>query len=550
MHKIDCGHLKVLALVVVALVACGSALHAQTYTTLYSFGTNSGDPKNPQPNGLMSQGRDGNLYSTSPAGGSSNLGAAFTFTPAGALTKLLDLTASFGGLDLGFDGNFYGTTSIGGTSNVGTLFKMTPTGQLTTLWNFKITDGENPTYPPFQGQDNNFYGSAPGGSLGFGVVYKMTPAGALTALGNFDGTNGNGPNLPTQGTDGNFYGTARFGATHGFGCQIGCGTMYKLTSNGTITRLYSFGGWPNDGADPHGVLVQGNDGNFYGTTFSGGANNFGSVFKITRTGQTTILYSFCSQPGCVDGKTPWVGLVLGTDGNFYGTAQGGAHNAGAIFKITPAGVYTVLYSFCNVNACADGFFPQTPLMQHTNGKFYGVTESGGANGLNGGVFYSLDIGLKPFVNLLNWTGKVGKTVEILGQGFNGATKVSFNGISAAFTISSDTYLTATVPAGATSGFVTVTLPGSTLKSNRKFLVAPFILSFTPTSGPVGTPVTITGTSFTGATKVTFGGVKATAFSVDNDSQITATVPTGAKTGKIQVTTPGGTATSTQVFTVT
>src|SRR5262249_40714862 len=177
-------------------------------------------------------------------------------------------------------------------------------------------------------------------------------------------------------------------------------------------------------------------------------------------------------------------------------------------------------------------------------------ESGGANGLNGGVFYSLDMGLKPFVNLLNWTGKVGKTVEILGQGFNGATKVSFNGISAAFTISSDTYLTATVPAGATSGFVTVTLPGSTLKSNRKFLVAPFILSFTPTIGPVGTPVTITGTSFTGATKVTFGGVKATAFTVNSDTQVTATVPTGAVTGKIAITTAGGTASSATDFTVT
>lgn len=545
----DRSLLKVLAFIILMVAAGVPVLEGQTYTVLYSFGTNSGDPKNPQTNGLMSQGRDGNLYSTSNAGGSFNLGAAFTITPAGTLTKLLDFkNVPLGGLNLGFDGNFYGTTSIGGTTNAGTVFKITPTGQLTTLWNFKTTDGGNPSYPPFQGQDGNFYGSAPGGSLGYGLIYKLTSAG-LAALGTFNATNGNGPNLPTQGTDGSFYGTARFGGTHGFGCSIGCGTVYKLSPNGTITVLHPFGGYPNDGANPVGVLVQGNDGNFYGTTLAGGAHNYGSVFKMTPSGQVTVLYSFCSLAGCADGKNPYVGLIAATDGNLYGTAQGGAHNAGEIFKVTTTGVFTTLYSFCNVTACADGFFPQTPLMQHTNGKFYGVTESGGANALNGGVFYSLDVGLKPFVNLLTWTGKVGKTVEILGQGFNGATKVSFNGTAATFSISSDTYLTAVVPNGATTGFVTVTTSEGTLKSNRKFIVTPNILSFSPQSGPVGTPVVITGTSFTGTTVVAFGGVGATTFSVDSDSQITATVPTGAVTGKIQIRTPGGTATSTDVFTV-
>jgi len=150
---------------------------------------------------------------------------------------------------------------------------------------------------------------------------------------------------------------------------------------------------------------------------------------------------------------------------------------------------------------------------------------------------------------VNWTGKVGKTVEMIGQGFTGTTSVSFNGTAATFTVSSDTYLTAVVPAGAKTGTVTVVTPGAILKSNRRFLVTPAILSFSPPSGQVGTPVTITGTSFTGATKVTFGGVKATAFTVDTDSQITATVPTGAVTGKIQVTTAGGTATSATTFTV-
>jgi len=531
-----------------SILFLASALQGQTYTTLYSFGTSAGDPKNPATNGLMSQGRDGSLYSTTPLGGSSNTGAAFKITTAGGLTKLSDFTDTpLGGLNLGFDGNLYGTTTVGGSSNFGTVFKINSSGQLTTLWNFTAgTDGANPVYPPLQGQDGNFYGTDPGN--GFGLVYKMTPAGVLTVLKAFSNTNGNYPNLPVQGTDGNFYGTTRFGGISGFGCSLGCGVVYKISPAGAITVLHSFAGYPGDGADPRGVLVQANDGNFYGTTDAGGANNFGSVFKVTPAGQVTTLYSFCSAAGCVDGKTPFVGVIVGTDGNLYGTAQGGAHNAGEIFKVTPTGQFTNLYSFCNVTFCADGFFPQTPLMQQTNGKFYGVTESGGANSLNGGVFYSLDLGLKPFVNLVTWSGKVGKVVEILGQGFTGTTAVSFNGITASFTVSSDTYLTATLPSGATTGFVTVTTPGGALKSNRKFLVTPSLLSFSPTSGTVGTPVIITGTSFTGATKVTFGGVKAT-FSVDTDSQITATVPTGAKTGKIQVTTPGGVATSSGTFTV-
>src|SRR5581483_11267892 len=433
-------------LVILLFAVGGAVLQAQTYTTLYSFGSVSGDPRNPTTNGLMSQGRDGNLYSTTTFGGSTNTGAAFKITTSGALTKLFDFTNTpVGGLDLGFDGNLYGTTTGGGTFNVGTVFRITPGGQLTTLWNFTSgTDGAGPLYPPFQGQDGNYYGTNPNVRTGdFGRVYKMTPAGVLTVLGAFDGNNGNNPNLPVQAADGNFYGTARFGGVNGFGCQIGCGTLYKISPSGTITPLHSFAGYPSDGADPRGVLVQGNDGNFYGTTYAGGANNLGSIFKMTPSGQLTILYSFCSAAGCVDGKNPYVGLIAGTDGNLYGTSQGGAHNAGAIFKVTPTGTFTTLYSFCNVSGCADGFFPQTPLMQHTNGKLYGVTESGGANGLNGGVFYSVDLGLKPFVNLITWTGKVGKTVEILGQGFTGTTSVSFNGTAATFTVSSDTYLTAT-----------------------------------------------------------------------------------------------------------
>ncbi|HEV2731337.1 MAG TPA: IPT/TIG domain-containing protein, partial [Terriglobales bacterium] len=175
---------------------------------------------------------------------------------------------------------------------------------------------------------------------------------------------------------------------------------------------------------------------------------------------------------------------------------------------------------------------------------------GGASGL--GVFYSLDLGLPPFVSILPplTVGMVGKTIELLGQGFIGTSTVSFNGARAlSFTVVSDTYLTAKVPNGATTGFVTVTTPSRTLTSNKKFRVTPQIKSFTPDSGPVGSAVTITGVSLTQTTRVTIGGINAK-FTVDSDSTVRAVVPTGAVTGKkIGVTTLGGTATSLSIFTV-
>ena len=536
-----------------AALAGGAFVQGQTYTPVYSYGAKAGDPKNPQPNGLMAQGRDGTFYSTAPAGGASNGGAAFHITTSGTLTKLADFTSNegaVGGLTLGFDGNFYGTTAGGGTTNVGTVLKLTPAGQRTTLWNFtSFDDGANPSVAPLLGQDGMFYGANPGDRVGFyGLVYKISSAGKFTGLGKFAFTNGASPNLPVLGVDGNFYGTARSGGTGTAGCQSGCGVVYKMTPAGKLTVLHNFAGYPTDGSQPVGVLAQASDGTLYGTTYTGGANNQGIVFKITTAGSYTLLYSFHDVAGS-DGINPWNGVAVGTDGNLYGTAQGGKHNAGVLYKITPAGSESILYNFCNLSGCADGFFPQTPITQHTNGKFYGSVESGGANGLNGGVFYSLDVGLQAFVKLVTWKATNGKSVQILGQGFTGTTNVSFNGASAAFTVVSDTYLTAIVPPAATTGFVTVTTPAGTLKSDRKFYAVPTITAIAPASGPVGTVVIITGNNLTGATKVTVGP-KAALFTVNSATRITATVPTGAVTGKIKVTTAGGTATSTATFTVT
>jgi hypothetical protein len=204
-----------------------------------------------------------------------------------------------------------------------------------------------------------------------------------------------------------------------------------------------------------------------------------------------------------------------------------------------------------------GATPEITPFQHTSGVAYGESSVGGTGNVSPcsaglcGVFYSWkSTSLPAFVSLLPYSGKVGKTIEFLGQGFKGTTSVSFGGTAAKFQIVSDTYLTATVPTGATTGSVMVKISAGTLASNRVFRVTPQILSFNPTSGPVGTNVTITGVSLKQATKVAFGGVAATSFAVNSDKQVTATVPTGAQNGHITITTPGGVAVSRGIFTVT
>jgi len=547
------------ALLVLAIVALTiPAAYSQTFSVLYNFGTNAGDPMQPQWAGVVAQGRDGNLYSTTAPGGTNNVGAMFKITPSGILTVPynFDATAPFpfsplSGLTLGTDGNFYGTSYVGGTSDGGTVFKITASGMATVLHSFSGSDGSQPYAPPIQGTDGNFYGTTEqGGTNGvFGTVYKITPSGQFTSLYSFDNTHGSGPYAPlVQGTDGSFYGTTYQGGSNG------AGVVYKITASGKLMVIYNFEG--THGTGPLSPLVQGSDGNFYGTTYDGGSKGYGVVFRITPSGRLAVLHNI---NGTTDGNFPVAGLVQATDGNFYGsTNQGGSANCnsgcGTIFKISPISpyVYKVLYNF----DLTTGQNPDVTLVQHTNGILYGDTQSGGIGSVNPctsgtcGVFYSLSIGATPFASLIITSGKVGKSVEILGQGFTGTTGVSFNGTAASFKVVSDTYLTATVPNGANTGSVAVTTPGGTLTSNKIFRVTPQITSFTPTSGSVGTVVTIIGVSLIQTTKVAVGGIAATTFTVNSDTQVTATVPTGAKTGHVTITTPGGTATSPGVFTVT
>jgi uncharacterized repeat protein (TIGR03803 family) len=544
----------------VLAIATATAAHGQTYSVLYNFGAHyPNDPYNPVYTGLLAQGRDGNLYSTTPNGGSgiTPAGTVFKITPAGALTVLYSFVGGYGtpesGLTLGTDGDFYGTAYSGGTFHAGMVFKITSSGALTTLYNFgtckyPCVDGIFPKAPPVEGRDGNFYGTTAYSNDGTnsGLVYRVTPNGTYTILHRFVYTAaGYNPQAPLiLGSDGNFYGTTYVGGkTLSSTCvaaALTCGTVFKMTPSGTVTFLHEFD--KTDGAGPLAPVVQGTDGDFYGTTSGGGdANGDGVIFKLTPSGQYTVLHIF---NGTTDGKRPDAGLVEATDGNFYGTTTlGGSKNYGTLYKITPSGTFSVLYNFDNTT----GAIPQVTLFQHTNGDLYGEAQMGGK--FSQGTIYSLDTELQPFVTLLpNW-GAVGTSIGILGQNFTSASAVSFNGASAKFTVHSDTYLTATVPGAAITGSVTVDTGAGPLKSKQTFMVLPSITGFSPVKGDAGDSVVITGGGLTKASEVTFGGVRAIAFTVNSSSKITATVPTGVKTGRIVVTTPEGTATSAGTFTV-
>jgi uncharacterized repeat protein (TIGR03803 family) len=489
-------HATCLATFLISLLGAAPITRAQTVSVVYNFGSVPYDPNQGFYSGIITQGQDGNLYSGASGGGAYGYAATFNVTPTGILTPLYSFADNgdgaypYGGLTLGTDGLFYGTTYGGGFANpkYGTVFKMTSSGGLTTLYTFTDgSDGALPIAPPVEGIDGNFYGTtcnACNGPIatGFGTIYKITPTGTFTVLHQFTGTDGYELNDPlVLATDGNFYGTTTYGGPNGNG------NVFRITPSGSLTILYNLDNSQGDGEYPIGRLVQGNDGNFYGTTVDGGPSGYGVVFKITPAGNFTVLYNM---NGTTDGSAPYAGLVQAADGNFYGAnANGGApstncpNGCGTIFKITPGGVFSVLYNF----DLTTGQLPYSTLFQHTNGLIYGMTQSGGTGDAGPycsagicGVVYGLNIGAVPFVTFVVSAAKVGGTAEILGQGFTGTAGVSFNGTAASFTVVSDTYITATVPIGATTGPVRVITPAGPMSSNVPFRVLPKNLSPTTT----------------------------------------------------------------------
>jgi uncharacterized repeat protein (TIGR03803 family) len=282
-------------------------------------------------------------------------------------------------------------------------------------------------------------------------------------------------------------------------------------------------------------LALGLDGLLYGTTKGGGTNDSGTIFKIAVGGTLTTLSSSVN--------TPTAALVQASDGNFYGTdSKGGAFVKGSIFQITPAGVLTILNSFSG----SDGSSPQG-IAQHTDGVLYGTTSEGGAKSL--GTAFMVTAGLGAFVEPLPSFGIVGDNVGLLGPGLTDSFSVSFNGTGASFSISSDSLISAEVPTGASTGPISVATTYGPVSSSQVFEILPSVSSFLPTAGLVGSTVTIEGSALTGAEAVSFGGTDTPWFTVNSDSQITATVPARAISGPIAVTTPIDKAASLSNFTV-
>ncbi len=372
---------------------------------------------------------DGNLYGI---GGSTfyrltlsgSLKVLYTFGKSGDWTVPNDII-------LGNDGNFYGTTQYGGTTTNGSIFKITPAGQYTDLYSFcpqtSCSDGGSPLYPPVLGDDGNLYGTTlSGGAYSDGVIYQLTPAGQYTVLHNFC-SNVNAP------------------------CP--------------------------DGSSP-ATIAKDADGNFVGTTIEGGANEYGVVFKITPSGQYSVLYNFSKSAGVFG----WPGsqLILASDGNFYGMLDGGGSGSwdgktrGAIYRVSPNGDFTPLQGFCQCGP-QKGFNPIGGLFQGTDGNLYGTTAMGGLGPYTNedwgyGTVFQYTSGLGPIVETVPVAGKAGQKVLILGNNLTGTTGVTFNGMNASFTVVSDTYIKATVPAGATTGAVSVVTPSRTLNSNPQFVV--------------------------------------------------------------------------------
>ena len=395
---------------------------------------------------------------------------------------------------------------------------------LTTLHRFcsqsGCPDGVAPTAGPVQATNGDLYGTTlSGGANHAGTVFKITPGGRLTTLYSFcsqtNCTDGFGPQAGlVQAANGDLFGTT----------SNGYGTVFKITPGGTLTTLYSFCSQTNctDGAEPYGGLVQAANGNFYGTTYGGGANadcfgqGCGTVFRITPSGALTMLYSFCAQSGCTDGERPEAPLVQAANGNFYGTTFGGANKRGTVFKITPGGTLTTLYRF------PDGAYPYAALVQAADGDFYGTTSGGGAADL-GTVFK------------ITPSGTLTTLYTFCSQ--SGCTDGAYPYAGLAQDTNGDFYGTTYLGGANYDGTVFRLSVG----------LGPFV-KIRPPYGKGGAAVKILGTNLTGATSVGFNGTAAV-FTVVSSSEITTTVPAGASSGEVQVVTPSGTLSSNVSFLV-
>jgi uncharacterized repeat protein (TIGR03803 family) len=364
---------------------------------LYNFCTQPDCADGGDPEAELSVDNSGNLYGTTFSGGLNGGGVVFKLAPDGAETVLhafqggVDGSSSLAGVVADKAGNLYGTTWDSGANLCGTIFRIAPDGSESVLYSFKGgNDGCSSSGTLLLDDKGDLFGTTQGGGRGgLGTVFELKPSGKERVLHSFGG--GSDGSVPNSGLirdkQGDLFGVTLSGG--GTGCNgQGCGTVFALTAKGGETVIYAFKGG-DDGAEPRGTLLLDKAGNLYGTTSFGAKTSGGTVFKIAPNGTETLLYIFCSLSGCVDGAGPVGGVISDGVGNLYGTASDGGANCapdgcGAVFKLSPNGTETVLYSFAGGN---DGEFPDAGLTKGANGTLYGTTIYGGTGA--GGVAFKL-----------------------------------------------------------------------------------------------------------------------------------------------------------------
>jgi uncharacterized repeat protein (TIGR03803 family) len=526
-----------LTLVGVLFILTTTPVHAQIPTPNIVYSFQSGSTDFWEAVGILAQGRDGNLYGAAQRSGANALGGVYKFDPSTQTATLVASFTTYGcvGVTLGFDGNFYGTCQTDGAHGYGYVFKVTPGGELTDIYDFTDADNDaDPSTVPVLGANGDLYGTTGVINGACGNVYRVTTTGTYKYISG--GAGFCGTTQLSAGSNGNIYGT--WNNTPNSGSQ---GAIFKITSSSTYDEFFDFTETSVSGCARTSPILASN-GKLYGADICGGTNDNGAIYSLTANGKTlTDLFNIDAD---VDGGLWGNNLFQASNGNFYGASFNGADDdGGSFFELTSDNVFSFLV-LDNGGTVPYGVAPSTSIMQHTNGTLYGTTSANGPQP-GYGEFLSFNINASPFIALVGPVPAAaeGAEVQILGQDFTSSSEVEFGGVKAtSVERAGSTFIEAKVPSGALTGPITVTTGSGALSTLVTFDVTPTVSAISPTSGPVGTEVTITGTGLTQATTVEFHGTKAT-FTVVSDSEITATVPSGATTGAISVTTKGGSAIS-------
>jgi len=409
MHSLSRSFSALAAVVLITLVALPMAASAQDFAVLQNFNvTNGDDPLTPP---ILAS--DGNLYGATGHGGANATGLIYKLTPQNELTTLYafcshtncaDGSDPASGPFQGSDGNLYGTTSYGGANGFGVVYKLTLSGKLTVLHSFCQCDDGWYSDGLVADAKGGFYGTTlEGGSHQYGTIFHLTGQGKLTTLYNFCDSQANcinaydnsAPQPLILGIDGNVYGITNTGGQYSYPCSAGgCGTDFKVTPQAEFSIVYSFCSLTNcaDGGQPAGLL-QGSDGNFYGTTSLGGseASGGGTVFQLKTSGVLKTLHSFSAAKDGTSGYAPY-NLIQASNGTLYGTTIFGGNEdqtcknlgCGTVFSVTTSGAFESLHSF----DASDGYVP-VGLVQTSDATLSGTTSFGGAH--DGGVIFSLNL---------------------------------------------------------------------------------------------------------------------------------------------------------------